>query len=116
MDLSSDMTGEIKRYIPRMEVSRPGADKIALTGSVEFQPIEMLTIALTLSGITKSPIVTKCELVGTIKGYNSFLFMNEELQEMDILLPDSIHRKRSGEIDNLDFALFVKMLNVIDIL
>lgn len=61
MELSSGLTGEITRYIPRVEIRRPGAARIALTGSVEYQPIEMLDVALTLSGITTSPIVTKGE-------------------------------------------------------
>ena len=57
--MSKSRKGNSYFYTPLVEISAPKMKPIALKGNVEYRPSQSLEVDLNLSGVTKSPIVTK---------------------------------------------------------
>lgn len=66
--LEQDKKGGSATYTPLVEVRRPQAQPLALTGSLVTKDASTGDLSLSLSGFTEKPVVLKCELPSAQSG------------------------------------------------
>ena len=60
-ELKIDESKNGMTYTPLVEIRRPDADNMALTGMVTMESMKSATADLTLSGLTAQPLAFKCK-------------------------------------------------------